>query len=133
MDLVSDLAPKGVQLSLTKAKEHFLNENWSPPKGAFLSKQGPSLLPLKGSLGRTISLNIGRDSSRAKTYVLGAEGQKGCKNWPAVDGLYQPAIRMMNTCLEDLYLSLWPGKVQNDERYSNFGGTFKFYSWLEKL
>ena len=38
-DLVNDLAPRGLQISLTKAEEHFLDENWSPPNEALPSKQ----------------------------------------------------------------------------------------------
>lgn len=47
VDLVSDLAPKGVQMALTKAKERFLNDDWSPANEALPSKQVSSLLPLK--------------------------------------------------------------------------------------
>lgn len=38
-DLVNDLAPRGLHMSLTKAEEHFLDENWSPADEALPSKQ----------------------------------------------------------------------------------------------
>lgn len=39
MGPASDLAPGSMQMPLTKARELFLNENWSPPNKLFSENQ----------------------------------------------------------------------------------------------
>lgn len=84
-DLMSNLAPRGLPVSLTKTKEFPWWELVSSKWNSSLKTSIKFFLPLLGSLSRTRNLNIEHDSSYAKSSVFGAEDQILCKNWPTID------------------------------------------------